>query len=144
MELNIIPLTPDLLDGLMVVEENAFQKPWSRQQFLGELASDATRYFVAETDGRIVGYAGCWLIVDEVQITNIAVHSDFRRKGIGQRLLAHLLETTTKEGANYFTLEVRRSNLPAQALYQSHGFAVAGERKNYYGDEDALIMLKEL
>ncbi len=143
MELNIFPLTHEYLDALLLVEENAFKKPWSRQQFLGELASDATRYFLAEVDGRIVGYAGAWLIVDEVQITNIAVHSDYRRQGIGKALLCHLLDATTKEGANYFSLEVRRSNLPAQALYESQGFLVAGERKNYYGDEDALIMIKK-
>lgn len=144
MEVRILPLTHQQLDPLLEVEQNAFKKPWSRAQFLGELSSDATRYFVAEADGRIVGYAGCWLIVDEVHITNIAVHSDFRRRGIGQQLLLHLLNQTAAEGANYYTLEVRRGNLAAQALYQSQGFAVAGERKNYYGDEDALIMIKEL
>ena len=143
MELNIIPLTHERLDALLEVEENAFSKPWSRQQFLGELASDATRYFLAEADGRIVGYAGAWLIVDEVQITNIAVHSDYRRLGIGKALLSHLLNATQKEGATFYSLEVRRSNRPAQALYESQGFSVQGERKNYYGDEDALIMLKE-
>lgn len=143
MELNIFPLTHAHLDALLEVEQNAFSKPWSREQFLGELASDATRYFVAEADGRIAGYAGCWLIVDEVHITNIAVHSDFRRRGIGRQLLSRLLTQTASEGATYYTLEVRRGNQAAQALYQSQGFAVAGERKNYYGDEDALIMIKE-
>ena len=140
----MIPLTHERLEDLLKVEENAFSKPWSRQQFLGELASDATRYFLAEADGQIVGYAGAWLIVDEVQITNIAVHSDYRRRGIGKALLTHLLNATQKEGATFYSLEVRRSNLPAQALYKSQGFSVQGERKNYYGDEDALIMLKEL
>lgn len=140
----MIPLTHERLEDLLKVEENAFSKPWSRQQFLGELASDATRYFLAEADGQIVGYAGAWLIVDEVQITNIAVHSDYRRRGIGKALLTHLLNTTQEEGATFYSLEVRRSNLPAQALYKSQGFSVQGERKNYYGDEDALIMLKEL
>lgn len=144
MELKMIPLTHERLEDLLKVEENAFSKPWSRQQFLGELASDATRYFLAEADGQIVGYAGAWLIVDEVQITNIAVHSDYRRRGIGKALLTHLLNTTQEEGATFYSLEVRRSNLPAQALYKSQGFSVQGERKNYYGDEDALIMLKEL
>ncbi|MBO4954495.1 MAG: ribosomal protein S18-alanine N-acetyltransferase [Clostridia bacterium] len=144
MELKMIPLTHERLEDLLKVEENAFSKPWSRQQFLGELASDATRYFLAEADGQIVGYAGAWLIVDEVQITNIAVHSDYRRRGIGKALLTHLLNATQKEGATFYSLEVRRSNLPAQALYKSQGFSVQGERKNYYGDEDALIMLKEL
>lgn len=143
MELTIRPLTPDLLDGVLTVEQNAFAKPWSREQFLGELASDATRYYVAFAGNQVVGYAGCWLIVDEVHITNIAVHSSFCRQGIGGRLLSHLEAQTAAEGADYYTLEVRRGNLAAQALYQSHGFAVAGERKRYYGDEDALIMIKE-
>ena len=143
MELTVRPFEMTDLSALLEVEQNAFQKPWTRELFLGDLESDTARYFVAEADGRIVGYAGSRLIADEVHIANIAVHSDYRKQGIGRALLARLLEQTKKEGATFFTLEVRRSNLPAQTLYQSQGFAVAGERKNYYGDEDALIMIKE-
>lgn len=143
MELTLRPLTAADLDHLLLVEQDAFEKPWSREQFSGELRAAATRYFVALSDGRMVGYAGCWLIFDEVHITNIAVIRDCRRQGVGHRLLTHLEEQTALEGANYYTLEVRRSNLAAQALYKSHGFSVAGERKAYYGDEDALIMIKE-
>ncbi len=143
MELTIRPFQIKDLPAVLKVEENAFEKPWSKELFLGDLESATARYFVAEADGCIVGYAGASLIVDEVHIANIAVHSDYRKKGVGRALLVHLIEETLKEGATFYTLEVRRSNLPAQALYQSRGFSVAGERKNYYGDEDALIMIKE-
>lgn len=144
MELILQPLTQNLLDEVLKVENDAFSHPWSYQQFLGELSSNATRYFVAIANQQVVGYAGCWLIVDEVHITNIAVLRDFQRMGIGNRLLAHLEEQTAAEGANYYTLEVRRSNIAAQTLYRQHGFSVAGVRKNYYQDEDALIMIKEI
>lgn len=143
MELTIRLVTEKDLPGVLDVERNAFPLPWTEEMFLGDLQSDTARYFLAETEGRVVGYAGSSLIVDEVHIANIAVHSDYRQRGIGRALLAHLIEKTTAEGANYFTLEVRRNNLAAQALYESQGFSVKGVRKNYYGNEDALIMIKE-
>lgn len=131
------------LDGVMHVERRSFSAPWSRQAFMTELIDNQfARYFVAECEGRIVGYAGVWLIVDEGHVTNIAVDPDFRGIHLGERLLSTLVETCAAYGARRMTLEVRVSNTVAQRLYHKFGFVGVGIRKGYYTDnhEDALIM----
>ncbi len=120
-----------------------FSAPWSELSFEKEIKENHLAfYIVAEIDERVVGYAGLWCIVDEGHITNVAVHPDFRRKGIGEALVSVLLEHTTEIGLLSHTLEVRASNDPAIALYSKFGFEAAGVRKNYYEDngEDAIIM----
>ncbi len=90
----------------------------------------------------IVGYGGFWLMVDEAHISTIAAHRDWRRRGIGELLLAAMIDRAAEIGANIVTLEVRVSNLAAQTLYRKYGFEVTGRRTRYYSDngEDALIM----
>ena len=90
----------------------------------------------------VVGYGGFWLMVDEAHISTIAAHRDLRRRGIGELLLAAMIDRAAEIGANMVTLEARVSNLGAQALYRKYGFQVTGRRKSYYSDngEDALIM----
>ncbi len=90
----------------------------------------------------IVGYGGFWLMVDEGHISTIAAHRDWRRRGIGELLLAAMIDRAMEIGARLVTLEVRVSNLNAQALYRKYGFEVTGKRIRYYSDngEDALIM----
>ena len=90
----------------------------------------------------ILGYGGFWLMVDEAHVSTIASHRDWRRRGIGELLLVSMIDRATEIGANFVTLEVRVSNLAAQALYRKYGFEVTGERRRYYSDngEDALIM----
>jgi ribosomal-protein-alanine N-acetyltransferase len=96
--------------------------------------------------GKAVGYAGMWQVMDEGHITNIAVHPEFRNYGVGSALMEALLATARSRGIVALTLEVRRSNFAAQALYRKYGFAEGGMRKAYYADnrEDALIMWKRL
>jgi ribosomal-protein-alanine N-acetyltransferase len=91
---------------------------------------------------RIVGYAGLWLMVDEAHITTIAVHPKYRGHGLGELLLLQLIDTATEIDAHWLTLEVRRSNSLAQALYRKYTFKEMGVRRRYYSDdgEDALIM----
>lgn len=93
-------------------------------------------------DGRIVGYLGLWFMVDEAHIVAIATHPEYRRRGIGERLLARALELAREREARTVTLEVRVSNLPAQRLYEKYGFRRVGMRPRYYTDtgEDAIIM----
>jgi ribosomal-protein-alanine N-acetyltransferase len=90
----------------------------------------------------IVGFAGLWLMVDEAHVTTIAMHPDFRRRGLGELMLTSLVDISYEIGAKWVTLEVRVSNDPAQALYHKYGFREAGVRHRYYSDnqEDALIM----
>jgi ribosomal-protein-alanine N-acetyltransferase len=90
----------------------------------------------------IVGFAGLWLMVDEAHVTTIAVHPEHRRRGVGELMLATLIERAGEIGAYMVTLEVRVSNTEAQNLYRKYGFREAGIRRRYYSDndEDALIM----
>ena len=90
----------------------------------------------------IIGFAGLWLMVDEAHITTIAMHPDFRAKGLGEFMLVNLIDIAYSIGAKWVTLEVRVSNYVAQNLYRKYGFREAGLRHRYYSDnqEDALIM----
>ena len=133
------------VDGVAAVEAATFPTPWSRDAFASEMKNVAARYLVAEKDGKIIGYAGAWIIIDESHITNIAVLSEYRGQGIGRRLTEGLMQYLSNLGAAYATLEVRKSNEVAQNLYVSLGFIKLGVRKRYYEDngEDALLMVCE-
>ncbi|MCL6487751.1 ribosomal protein S18-alanine N-acetyltransferase [Alicyclobacillus mali (ex Roth et al. 2021)] len=135
------------LDDVMRVETRSFTAPWSRQAFVGELVENRlARYVVAEYDGRVVGYAGFWMIMDEGHITNIAVDPDFRGLKLGERLLEAIMSMCMALGGRKMTLEVRITNHVAQNLYRKYGFERVGVRKGYYTDnnEDALIMWVDL
>ena len=131
------------VDAVAAVEAATFPTPWSRDAFASEMRNVAARYLVAEVDGRVVGFAGAWIILDEAHVTNIAVLKEHRGHGFGRMLTAGLMQYLANLGAAYVTLEVRRSNEVAQRLYESLGFQRLGVRKRYYEDngEDALIMV---
>lgn len=123
-----------------------FTTPWSEASFDKEIRENRLAfYIVAEIGDRLVGYAGLWCVGDEGYITNVAVHPDFRRRGIGQTLISVLLSHTITNGIRSHTLEVRASNNAAISLYTKFGFEPAGRRKNYYEDngEDAIIMWRK-
>lgn len=123
-----------------------FTTPWSEASFDKEIRENRLAfYIVAEIGDRLVGYAGLWCVGDEGHITNVAVHPDFRRRGIGQALISVLLSHTITNGIRSHTLEVRASNNAAISLYTKFGFEPAGRRKNYYEDngEDAIIMWRK-
>ena len=131
------------VDQVAEIEQATFARPWSRESFRQEVTRNAVaRYLVADEDGKILGYAGAWIILDESHITNIALREEARGRGIGKKLTAELLQILSNLGASYATLEVRKSNLTAQGLYASFGFEKVGVRKRYYEDngEDGLIM----
>lgn len=139
-------MTPEDLDDVMIIEKLSFPTPWSRQAFYTEITENTyAHYVVARLGQRVIGYAGMWLILDEAHITNIAVHPDYRRQGVGEALLQEMMERARREGAESMTLEVRVSNVAAQRLYEKMGFEKRGIRKGYYTDvkEDAYIMWKE-
>ncbi|MGG3737629.1 ribosomal protein S18-alanine N-acetyltransferase [Aeribacillus pallidus] len=140
-------MTIDDLDGVMEVERLSFPCPWSRESFVNELTiNHFASYTVAEFKGKIIGYCGVWIIVDEAHITNIAIHPHFRGRKIGEALLIHVMKLAKEKGAFTMTLEVRVSNHVAQSLYRKLGFQNGGIRKNYYTDnqEDAQIMWVKL
>ncbi|MCS3916687.1 ribosomal-protein-alanine N-acetyltransferase [Caldanaerobacter subterraneus subsp. tengcongensis MB4] len=145
MEVIIRPMTEDDIDEVMEIEKLSFTTPWSREAFVGEVTKNScARYIVAEVDKKVVGYAGFWVVLDEGHITNIAVHPEYRGKGIGSRLMEGLIDLAKKNGITSMTLEVRESNLVAQNLYKKFGFKVLGRREGYYQDnnEDAIVMWK--
>src|SRR5438045_368083 len=110
-------MTLDDIDGVQDVERASFPVPWPANAFRHELTQNKNaRYLVARDGGRIVGYAGLWLMVDEAHITTFAVHPENRRRRIGERLLVRVFEMAAALNAEWLTLEVRASNLPAQKL----------------------------
>jgi len=138
--MQIRAMTPDDVDAVFVLEQGIYSQPWSRAVFDEELSHESRRYFVVEIDGAIAGYGGLMLVADEAHITTLAVDPDRREGRLGTRLMLRLVDAALEEGARQLTLEVRLSNHPAQSLYRRFGMAPVGLRKNYYRDEDALIM----
>lgn len=130
------------IDGVLAVEQQSFKTPWSREGFVSEMSNELCYYLVLVDEGKIIGYAGMWLIVDEAHVTNVAVLSGYRGKKLGKKLMSALIEHAKGRGALRMTLEVRASNTVAQRLYSHFGFISHGRRRNYYTDtqEDALVM----
>ena len=137
------PMRMGDVPAVLEIERLSFSSPWPAYAFEQELTTNRlAHYVVARSEGRVVGFAGIWLMVDEAHVTTFGVHPDHRRRGVGRRLLLRLAELAIELGTARMTLEVRVSNEPAQALYRSFGFRVAGRRIAYYSDdgEDALVM----
>ena len=147
-----LPLTVDAMrmgdiESVHEIERLSFSTPWPSYAFEQELTGNRlARYVVARAAApegeRIVGFAGVWLMVDEAHITTFGVHPDWRRRGVGRRLLLRLADLALDLRAARLTLEVRVGNEPAKALYRAFGFTVAGRRPRYYTDdgEDAYVM----
>ena len=127
------------------LEKLCFSEPWSENSVASELKNKLALWLVAEEDGRVAGYIGSQTCGDESDVMNVAVHPDFRRRGIAEALINDLVEQLNAIGSHCLTLEVRASNVPAISLYEKLGFTEVGRRKNYYRNpkEDALILRKE-
>ena len=141
----VFAMTIDHIDDVMIVEDLSFKIPWSRDAFIEEITRNKFAiYLCARIEGKVIGYAGMWKVFDEGHITNVAVHPKFRGSGVGSALVDNLINTAKKEGITKMTLEVRKSNIVAKALYGKYGFEAGGFRKGYYSDngEDAIIMWK--
>ena len=146
MHVRIVPMNADHLDEVAELERICFSTPWSRNMLAEELDNACSAFLVAEDDaGKVVGYAGLQVILDEGYITNVAVRPECRRNGIAGKLLQVFLDFGQANHLAFLTLEVRASNYDAIALYGSRGFRSVGRRKNYYEHpkEDAIIMTKE-
>ncbi|MFC0472418.1 ribosomal protein S18-alanine N-acetyltransferase [Halalkalibacter kiskunsagensis] len=136
-------MTLEDIEAVMDVERDAFSTPWDPAIFINELTSNQfAQYLVYEVEDNIIGYCGLWVVMDEAQITNVAIHSKYRGQGHGERLLRYVMAFLVQMGVLKLSLEVRVSNVIAQKLYRKMGFVEGGIRKNYYADnlEDALVM----
>ena len=134
------------LDGAAELERLCFSSPWSRES-LKLLTNDGIGVgFVCECDGKVAAYGGMLIAVDEGQITNVAVHPDYRRRGLASAVLNSLMRYAKSCHADSVTLEVRASNSAAIALYKKAGFAEVGRRRGFYTKpvEDAVIMTAKL
>jgi ribosomal-protein-alanine N-acetyltransferase len=148
LEIRIRPMSVADVPRAHELDTLSFSLPWSERSYRFELTVNSnSSCWVAETisggaAALVVGMMVNWIIMDEVHIATIAVHPNYRRLGIGRKLLAQGLLAAQERGVSLAFLEVRRGNLAAQAMYRQFGFVVSGERPRYYKDnnEDALLM----
>ena len=143
MNLLIRKMMLEDIPAVVELDRISFTLPWPERSFRFEVTNNpAARCWVAEIDGRVVGMLVGWMLVDEIHIATIAIHPDFRRQGIGRKLLSHTLRRALEEGAQSSFLEVRESNLGAQEMYRQFGYEPTGRRTRYYkdNDEDAILM----
>ncbi|EJR55415.1 ribosomal-protein-alanine acetyltransferase [Bacillus cereus VD115] len=133
----------DDIAQIVAIEEASFSTPWTADAFQRELTmNEHALYVVLEKDGRIIGYCGLWIIIDESHITNIAILPEYRGQKLGDALLKEVISVAKELGVKTMTLEVRVSNEVAKQLYKKYGFQNGGIRKRYYADnqEDGLVM----
>lgn len=141
-------MQPEDVEQVYAIDVLSFSLPWSARSYRYEVTeNEASRDWVAEAvdaqgHAQIVGMIVVWVILDEAHVATIAVHPDYRRRGIGRQLLAAALLDALESGVTQSLLEVRRGNLNAQAIYEQFGYEVVGVRRGYYADnhEDALLM----
>ena len=143
----IRPIRAEDIAKIAEIEKLCFAMPWSEESILHDVKENPVACWLVLDDGagRVIAYAGMWFVLDEAHVCNVAVHPDHRRKGYGKKIFTALCDMAYANSMALMTLEVRRSNLPAQALYHASGFLDVGYRKHYYEDnkEDALIMFRE-
>lgn len=143
--MRIAHMTAEHVPQVATLEKVCFSDPWSENSVASELENPLSCWLVALDGETVAGYVGSQTVMDETDMMNVAVHPDFRRQGVARTLILALIGELKKRGSRCLTLEVRASNDPARALYESLGFAHVGTRRNYYQNpkEDALILRKE-
>ncbi len=134
------------LGAILDLDASTFSSPWTRPMYQQFLANRQVAHICVIRTGEagLVGYCSYMLIVDEIHINNLAVRKEWRGRGLGEALIAHVIDTGSRLGARSATLEVRRSNVGARALYARAGFVEEAVRRNYYTApvEDALVLWK--
>ena len=144
-QIRIVPMNADHLDELERLERICFSRPWSKRMLGEELENQCAAFLVAEDEnGKVLGYAGLLVMMDEGYITNVAVFPEYRRLGVAAKIIQVYMNFAEANDLAFLTLEVRPSNAAAIALYQRFGFEEVGRRKNYYDlpKEDALILTR--
>ena len=143
--MEIVRLDSEHIPDVAGIEMLCFSSPWSEKS-LELLTGDGGVGFVAVCEGQIAAYGGMMTVLDEGQVTNIATHPDFRRRGAAKRVVEALADYGRANGIESIYLEVRKSNNAAISLYEVCGFFAIGERKKFYSNptEDAVIMKKTL
>lgn len=140
----IISMQECRVDGIAELEGLCFSTPWTADGIKEELDNPNSYFLVAVCCDNVLGYIGVQEICGEAYITNVAVNPNYRRMGLGERLLIEASDGAKKRECEFISLEVRKSNASAIALYEKEGYNIAGERKNFYSNptEDGFIMTK--
>ncbi len=143
-KVQIVAMAREHLPRVLEIERVSFDAPWNRQLFVREIDEESAHFYVLLSEEQVVGYAGFWLIFDEIHITNIALDPARRGRGYGKRLLEYVHSQAAALGAEKASLEVRTGNDVAIGLYKSFGYIPVAIRKNYYieTEEDAVVMWK--
>ena len=147
LKVRVGPMRLEDVPAIHLIENASFPTPWPDYAFRQELQTNPmAHYLVVRAGHETVAYGGLWLMYDEAHITTFAVLPDWRRRGIGGRLMVGLMDVALVLNARVMTLEVRLSNRPARELYGRFGFKPVGVRPRYYSDngEDALIMTTDV
>lgn len=142
MRLEIRKMTQEDSQDVWVLQKQCFSVPWSLDSIQKMFVTEGYYNLIAKQGEVLVGYIGMKTVLDEADITNVAVHPAWRRQEIGKKLLQGLLERAVQQGVCQIFLEVRESNIAARKLYTQAGFKDVDKRKNYYEKpkEDAYIM----
>ncbi len=145
-KLFIRDMKEDDIHAILEIEQISFSTPWSKESFLNEVYKKYAFSKVALFEGNIIGYICANYLHHESHILNLAVHPDFRRRGVATILMSKAMRELKEKGCVFMYLEVRVSNTGAQRFYERFGFKTETIRKKYYGnpDEDALLMIGRL
>ena len=144
--IEIVKMNEAHVASVAAIEKECFGvDAWSEKSVASELTNQLSLWLVAVDGDRVAGYVGSQTVCDETDMMNVAVTADYRRQGLGEKLVLALVEELKAIGSQCLTLEVRDSNTPARTLYEKLGFQQIGLRKNYYKNpkEDAYILRKE-
>ncbi len=141
-DISLRQIVPDDVQSILGIETLCFSTPWSENSFLSEIRSQSSLSMLAESAGKTIGYVIVKLAADECHLHDLAVHPEWRRRGVARRLMRKALEEVRRSDARFFFLEVRTSNRTAISLYESLGFRVYAGRRAYYDNpsEDAVLM----
>ena len=146
-DISINTLDDKYTESVYLICTKCFKIPWSKESIRNELSNNLfSNYLGAFIEDKLVGFIGMWAIINEGEITNIAVLPEYQNKGVGAKLLKKLIKLSLDKKLEYLYLEVRFSNLNAQSLYRKFGFKTYGLRRSYYSDnkENAILMSKYL
>ena len=142
MELTVTPFEKEDISALAEIERENFSFPFKEKDFLDIYESDISSVLVARHNKQAVGYVSFTVIIDECQIINFATKNEFKRQGVGKKVMEALIEHAKKNGVAKIFLEVRESNFPAISLYEKYGFFKVGISKNHFASprENAVLM----
>ena len=146
MNFTIIQLGIKHLSSCIELDQKSLKGLWTKPQWEREL-TDPKRICLGIIElqtKKLLGFCSIWIVIDELQITSIAIHPKYQRKGLGKCLFSELIKLSESLRTNQIYLEVKETNEPAKAFYKSMGFKTIANRSNFYRDgSDALVLIKE-